>query len=261
MARAQTYILGILVAGVLVFGVFEHLRIGRLNVQIAMLRDENKRLGSDAANASRELEDAKSDIAALQSENSQLRHHTVVAMQDTAQPAPQSTARPNTGIAMSGVGSTLAAWLDRVNSLKDRLLANPAAQIPEMSLLTDEDWLNAARQANLQTDDDYRKALGGLRNAAEGKVQGDLSTALAKYAKANNQQFPDNMNELQPYFDTPMDPAILARWQITTGPDGGKAVWLQQPVDVQYDNDFGARANGAFTISPGSANWTRADAH
>jgi hypothetical protein len=38
--------------------------------------------------------------------------------------------------------------------------------------------------------------------------------ALQKYLKANNGQFPTDLSQLQPYFDSPVDGAILQRYEI-----------------------------------------------
>jgi RNA polymerase sigma factor (sigma-70 family) len=104
-------------------------------------------------------------------------------------------------------------WLENVNKLKRRLEETPAAKIPEMQFLTEENWMDAGR-FKLNTDTDYRHALACVRNYSEGKFGSMLLEALQKYSQANSNQFPTDLTQLQPYFDTPVDDTILQRWEI-----------------------------------------------
>jgi RNA polymerase sigma factor (sigma-70 family) len=107
------------------------------------------------------------------------------------------------------------ALADKVNRLKQRFEQTPGAKIPEMQYLTDNDWLQAAN-GNLNTDIEYRRAMASLRNTAENEFAAMLEPALNKYMAANNGQFPTDLSQLQPYFASPVDPAILQRWEITS---------------------------------------------
>jgi RNA polymerase sigma factor (sigma-70 family) len=145
------------------------------------------------------------------------------------------------------------ALIDKVNRLKERLDETPGARIPEMQYLTDENWLNAANR-NLDTDTDYRQAMASLRNAAEEKFASMLEPALNKYMQANNEQFPTDLSQLQPYFTSPADPAILQRWEITapqTVPNVGVGsqgiITETAPVDEIFDSRIAVGANGYGT--------------
>ena len=65
---------------------------------------------------------------------------------------------------------TTKALVVKVNKLKQRLEQTPNARIPELQLVTEKDWLNAAR-GNLETDADYRRALSTLRNTVKTKLR------------------------------------------------------------------------------------------
>jgi hypothetical protein len=41
-----------------------------------------------------------------------------------------------------------------------------------------------------------------------------LKPALEKYAKGNDGQFPGDVSQLKPYFKSPVDDAILQRWEV-----------------------------------------------
>jgi hypothetical protein len=74
--------------------------------------------------------------------------------------------------------------------------------------------LNAAR-GDLKTDEDYRKAISELRNAAENQFASDsLKPALESYLVANG-HYPASLSDLQQYFPSPVDASALQRWEIT----------------------------------------------
>jgi len=146
--------------------------------------------------------------------------------------------------------SAMTAWLDRVDLLKMRLELTDGAKIPEMQWLTEQDWLKAA-QGKLESDKDYRRALGVLRSIAEDKFTLMASPALQKYIKENGGTFPRNLDQLQAHFDAPVDPAVLQRWRIIPASDrpnmklGGDWLITQKAVvDEEFDNFIGFGPNG-----------------
>jgi hypothetical protein len=136
-----------------------------------------------------------------------------------------------------------------VNKLKQRLADTPNASIPEFQFLTEQDWLNAA-SGNLDTDADYRHALASLRSAAENNFAPMLQTALSQYMQANNGQFPTDISQLQSYFTSPVDDAILQRWEIapaSTVPNvgmGDTMITERAAVDDMFDTRLVVGPNG-----------------
>ena len=100
------------------------------NRQLAALQAQNEKLRREAA-----------DVVRLRGEVVRLRENT-----------PSSNGDPTASAAKS--------WLARVSQLKERLQQTPGAKIPEFQFLTEQDWLNAAK-GDLNTDEDYRRALSG----------------------------------------------------------------------------------------------------
>ena len=90
----------------------------------------------------------------------------------------------------------------------------PDKKIPELQFATDQDWLDATKNADLNTDEGVRKALRDLRRKAKGTSAKMIEEGLRKYIQANNGQLPDDPAELQPYFERAMDPAILQRYKM-----------------------------------------------
>jgi RNA polymerase sigma factor (sigma-70 family) len=148
-------------------------------------------------------------------------------------------------------------WLTKVNLLKQRLEQLPNAKIPELQFAEELDWLNAALGTpELKTEDDYRWDLNNLFGMVTDKFGKMGNKALEKYIQANNGQFPTDLFQLQPYFASPVDDAILQRYEIVPASSIPKAKevgdrWLvAQKVRVfeNYKNEgrevFGAKGYG-----------------
>jgi hypothetical protein len=127
----------------------------------------------------------------------------------------------------------------------------PNAKIPELQLVTEQDWLDAAK-GELKTEADYRRALSRLRGAGENRFGLMLKHALNRYMQSNNEQFPTDLDQLQPYFDSPVDGAALQRWEIAPAETvkslglGGDVIITQKgPVDDVFDSRIGIGPNGS----------------
>ena len=153
--------------------------------------------------------------------------------------------------------SVTNAWHTRVELLRQHLEQNPQAGIPELKFLTEYDWLEAAKD-DLKTDADYRRALNRLRVAGETHfIDSQLQPALKIYVAANHGQFPSNLAQLQPFFQPPVDEAILQRYEIVPHekvPDahwgGDWVVTQKKPVDKDYDRRLVVGAEGGWGRIP-----------
>jgi len=136
----------------------------------------------------------------------------------------------------------------------------PNQKIPELKLLTDIDWLTAAKEAKFDNDADVRQTLSNLRKLAKSRLP--LGRALFAFTSANNGQLPADISELKPYFqsalgDSQLDDATLdavfARYKLLhTGnldelPQNSWIIAEASPVDKDFDSraKFG---NGTSTI-------------
>ena len=104
-------------------------------------------------------------------------------------------------------------WAARVSQLKQWLEEHPSEKIPELQYFDERDWLNAAVDKT-ESDENYRCALRIARVNAERPFQWTMFKALQQYAKENNGQFPGDISQLKPYFKSPIEDAILARYRI-----------------------------------------------
>jgi hypothetical protein len=76
-------------------------------------------------------------------------------------------------------------------------------------------------------------------------------------ALANPGQFPTDLSQLQPYFNPPVDPSILQRWEVapkaavpSLGMGGDWIITQVAIVDADYDERYGVGLGGYGTASP-----------
>jgi RNA polymerase sigma factor (sigma-70 family) len=145
--------------------------------------------------------------------------------------------------------STIRTWTDRVALLKRKLEQMPDKRIPEMQFLTEKHWVRAAQDADVESDDGIRDALGDLRTIAKTVFAAALQSALKQYTNANNGLLPDSLTQLTPYFVMPVDSTILNRYELLqTGrpsDDPSKAIVQEMapPVDDLHDSQIGIGLN------------------
>lgn len=145
----------------------------------------------------------------------------------------------------------LRAWLAREKRLREMVKEQPDQCIPELQLLTDDDWLRVARDARLDTPEHRRRALATLRDAAKRHFQLRLSKAFAAFLRKSNGELPTSTFALAPYFDTPPDLAMLARYAVVAtqatkdNPFMSKVIEEKTPIDADYDSRFSIARNSA----------------
>jgi hypothetical protein len=194
-------------------------------------------------------------LADLTDENARLRAETDHLRAD-ALAASQASAADATS-ALDPSLRAMADWLERVQTLKTRLQARPEIAITEQ-WLTEEDWLDAAKDNPLANETDFRRAASRLRNAADGYFTQKAFPALQRYAKAHDGKFPSDITQLQSYFEPPIDPALLQRWAVKPAKDapgiklGGDWVITQKSsVDEEMDQRTAISASGYGSYGTG----------
>jgi hypothetical protein len=222
-------------------GLYETRVISRQNAELQALQDNSQR-----------------ELRALRAERDDKARQLAAALQELeAERAKVTNALASSDPAME---SALDAWLQNVVRLKQRLQQMPNEQIPELQFLTAKDWLDATKEAKLDTDLDMRRALSQLRQSAKQHFAPQLADALRRYLGANDSRPPTEAMQLAPFFDSSVDPAILQRYGVPTAsqqanlPRGDAGPWLlyeKAPVDDYYDSAlfFGKTGNGMRLVS------------
>jgi hypothetical protein len=129
-----------------------------------------------------------------------------------------------------------------------------------MALLSDLEWISiASHHPRLETDDDYRKAMADIRTVAETDFSRPLQKAMRSYLQTSQNQFPNDISQLSPYFDPPVDPAMLQRYQLLNpgatddpgaqGPDFFAGLKLSAVPDPAYDMAMEPALQGVRTYN------------
>jgi hypothetical protein len=135
-------------------------------------------------------------------------------------------------------------WLAELNRLKDIFKQRPDLRIPELSVLSDEDWFKTVSTSEkLETEEAVCDVAAKIRRSAEDLFMPQLSDALKAYIKAHGDQLPTTMQDLAPYLSPSLDPAALDRYEplrqgrLADVPDKDrmKLLGLKAPVDLERD--------------------------
>ncbi|HVS54440.1 MAG TPA: hypothetical protein VHD62_18935 [Opitutaceae bacterium] len=188
----------------------EQKRVARLEHQLAELRQQRD-------DALRELELATQSLASASA---------------NAQP-PRIAGDPARVTALN-------SWLVRLKRLKETFDQHPDQRIPELAFLTDLDWLTLARQLQLDSEEDLRRARAKAREAAFNKFRVSLAQAMRNYGAVANGAPLSDLFQLVPYFRPPLDPAVLARYEIADlsnpgAPSNRRVITERTPVDGEFD--------------------------
>src|SRR6266571_4070907 len=106
-------------------------------------------------------------------------------------------------------------WPARVNRLKQWLEENPSEKIPELQFVEDVNWMNTIYPHPPETAEECRVSMSAVRSTAQHIfAEFMLRSALQQYAKDNSGQFPTDLSQLKPYFDSPIYDGILERYTI-----------------------------------------------
>ncbi|MBC7368758.1 MAG: hypothetical protein H7343_18440 [Undibacterium sp.] len=154
-------ILAVALAATLAGGViYQTLTVRRQHAELSAAHDRFGRSSADLVKLQRTTEAARRRALTLQSELARI-----------------GPTKPDADPTMA---AEIAAWLARVEKLKDLFTQHSTAATPEMSLPIEKDWFDAARDADFTTDETTRKSLAGLRDRAKSKLVEPLKKALVQ---------------------------------------------------------------------------------
>jgi len=148
-------------------------------------------------------------------------------------------------------------WMEKVKRLRGLFAQRPDQSSPELTLLTELDWLELAQ--TIPSEDDDRQARFLVRDFANERFFTLLRVALRDYAiRAGGAPLNDPM-QLQSFFRPAIDPTILASYEIATDmmQPGILSIAQRAPVDFEYDvhrsffvSDRGPASGGNILSAP-----------
>jgi RNA polymerase sigma factor (sigma-70 family) len=252
-------------------GLYENRHAARLREQVQTLQQQQASLSEQFQQLQRERDEASRQLAAMREDNDRLNRNPAELQKLRGEVAAlRQTVRER-----STIETTARTWEARIALLKQRFDQMPDKRIPEMAFLTDKDWAAATRNANMETTDGMRQAMSDLRSAAKGNFLNAMRDAFRKYASAanggsllndaalarlinaNSGLLPTELAQLKPYFDAPVDDAMLQRYQYlppTKLHDNLSDILVKEtapPVDAEYDtrHEIGISSGGVGNVN------------
>ena len=197
-------------------GIYEAHQASELREQNQTLQQQQTPLAEQIQQLQRERDDAANRLAGLLAENSRLKSNPhemellklrgeVTQLRNNAQ---HSENDPTVQLAH--------AWKAKAAKLRQLFEQTPDQRIPEMQLLSDEQWLDVAKNADLDSTRGIRIALSRIREVATLNFAAAIQQALHTYMNANQKKLPDTPSQLTPYFRPPVEnaDAMLLRYQM-----------------------------------------------
>jgi hypothetical protein len=218
---------------------------------------------------SRSLSDAQlAELLRLRNEIGQLRgtakemdqvQRRISRLRDRLQDAAMEAERGrDSDTALLADEMPLRQW--RLMRLKRWLENMSQEKTPELQFLPESAWIEVAGRP-LVTEDDYRSRMSILRGYGETAFASMALKALKQYAKANPGRFPTEVSQLQPYFESAIDAAILQRYEVVPAKSlveslaetGGDWLITQKaPVNKAWDSRAAiGLTHRRGTVSPG----------
>ena len=233
-------------------GIYEVRQAAQLREQNQTLQQQQVPLAEQIQQLQRERDDATNRLASMAEDISNNKNNHLELMKLRGEVTRlQKKDYAASQLETDDRQALMKSWLAREDKLKQVVEAYPDKKIPDLQLLSEEDWLNDAKDAKFDTAKDIQRTLAYLRNAAGNKFAQLASDAVSKYMKSNNDQFPTELAQLQPYFTTPISEDILNRWGImpqSAFPNqkmgGDWVIAVKDPVDRELDS--------SIVIGPGS---------
>jgi RNA polymerase sigma factor (sigma-70 family) len=215
MTALQKTIIGMALVAAVGTGAYEAHQASQLREQNQTLKQQQISTAEQIRKLQRNYDDATNQKDGLLAENAQLQSSSnetelLKLRGEVTQLRAAEIQSKNDPIEIAA--EDLAA---KVNLLKHRLEQTPNEQIPELQFATARDWCNAALDSpHLNKQSDYQWDLDQLRATVEDRFGEMAMYALQSYIKTNKGQFPTDPSQLQPYFKTPVDGAILQRYEV-----------------------------------------------
>jgi hypothetical protein len=251
MGKLQKIVVGATVAVAICAAIYEAHEAANARAQVQALEHQQASLAAQLQEMQHQRDDATNrttallaEIAGLESNPNQaelLRMRAELTRLKAEQKDP--------------TGAVARNWLAKVNQLKQRFEGTPGAKIPELAFLSEVDWFELAN-TKLETEADYRKAMGELRKRAESYFVKKLQAALNNYMRANNGQWPSDISELKAYVASPTDADMLPRWEIvskTKFPNqdfaSDQVIVEKSPADREFDHRW--TIDGPFSAGVG----------
>ncbi|HEX3800859.1 MAG TPA: sigma-70 family RNA polymerase sigma factor [Verrucomicrobiae bacterium] len=260
-------------------GVYQTHRVASLQQQVQALAEQQAQSEDASQQLARERDAAKAELGSLRDENARLSQSRTEVLKLRGELTRLGSGALGSNADTSDPLEQLAQnWTVRAEQLNQYLQQMPDKKIPELEFLTTDDWLNAAKKADFDTEADIRRSLRELRRVAKNNLP--LGRALWSYIHDNDGQLPTDISQLKKYFQAPVTDSSVSDWKGVNSPadeanldailnryqllqtgkyaDLPAGTWLateKAPVDKDYDTriKFGAGTSSVVATGIGEA--------
>jgi RNA polymerase sigma factor (sigma-70 family) len=247
MTTLQKTIIGATLTAAIGTGIYEVRQASHLRDEVQTLRQQQEPLTGEVGQLRAERDETLGKLTVLRLENERLRNQPTEVLRLRAEVSrlrEETRELAQTKAITSAEAKGNDPFIQSVLSLAARAIElsqlveqNPDKRIPEFQLLTENDWLEAAKKLSADSESDPRKLLNELRRMAKHKFFPASQRALDSYIKANHGQLPSDISELRPHFDPPLDDAILQRYRMANTGDASRFDWLRSGKPKPQDMD------------------------
>jgi len=248
MTTLQKTLIATTLAVVAGSGIYEAHQASNLGVQVQTLQQQQAPLAEQIQQLQRERDEARRSLLALADAINALKGNSSELLKLRGEVA---RLRGEANAANDPFVQQALTWKAKLVKLVKLFEDRPEQRIPELALVNDDQWFSIAKDSDLDTESGIRNALSSLRSIAEQNFASMAQVAVAKFAQANDKQFPTELSQLQSYFDSPVDDAILQRWKIlpagaTIPGIGGEGPLITEKaaVDELFDRRYGVMTSG-----------------
>ena len=230
-------------------GIYEAHQVTQLRQQNQALQQQQAPLSEQLQQLQRERDAATKRLAGLAAELAANQSNNLELLKLRGALA-QTRATSAADVSSDVRAAMVKSWLAREDQLKRLAQQYPDKAIPEFQLLSEQQWMDEAMGAKFDSDKEIQQELANLRHTAENNFAGIAQGALTKYLQANNNQFPTDLSQLDPYFASPVGEDVLQRWEIAPGSVnpgvgvGDTVITEKAAVDESLDSRWAIGANG-----------------
>jgi RNA polymerase sigma factor (sigma-70 family) len=224
MTTLQKAVAGAVLAVVVGTGLHQARRAHSLNDQLQGLMQQQAPLADTNRKLQEQIDENALQFAALREENERLKGSSteLVRLRGEVGRLRRESESQTKADGADPTDIAARAWVGRVKALKERFQQWPGRKTPELELLTEQNWLDAAAAHQLDSEEDTRRAMSELRWNGMSKFSDAVNQALKQFMASNNQAFPAEPSDLSPFLDSTAS-ACLAGWDVA------KAGWVHPP--------------------------------
>ncbi|MEO5959899.1 MAG: hypothetical protein ABIZ49_07565, partial [Opitutaceae bacterium] len=183
------------------------------------------------------------EAVALNAQLQRARGEDLAALNRLKSTEAQIDSRLASAVGDAALESKLRNWQANLDQLRNALKQRPNLSIPELQLLSDDVWFDAATKAKSDSDDDVRRTLADLRQQATWRMAEKIRVSLNAYLKASDGTLPDRIDQLRPFFNPPIESTWLERYKMlhtgklseVTERNRPEIVGLTSYADLEYD--------------------------